>query len=80
MAEILNFFKIQPHIRIPHPQISLGGNFQVLSSILIFQPFLAILAIFEWPKMAIKIKIRPTKNIYTPTIVPNDVRNTRKLE
>jgi len=39
MAEILNFFKIQPHIRIPHPQISLGGNFQVLSSILIFQPF-----------------------------------------
>ena len=36
MAEILRIFKIQHHIRIPHPWISLGANFQVHSSILYF--------------------------------------------
>ena len=44
------FVESQYHVGIPHPQVSLGGNFQVLSSILKFQPSLAILAFLNGQK------------------------------
>ena len=57
MAKSLRISKIQHHILIPHPQISLGGSFQVHTSILKFQTFQTRFVAKEMAKNGCKMKI-----------------------
>ena len=72
------FVKKQRHIRISHPQISLGGNFQVVSSILKFQPFLAILAFSNSQKWLKNQNFEKMKN--TTPYICLDYRKTPKFK